>query len=124
MATFSKKLVGSDGVEIDFGDLVEVKLPGIHKSYTMRDGTVYEIDVPERIVIAEVKLLLSKGMVLKIIEIVEVEDGYDDPLTKIGQIIPFRYTKWEWRRLRSFDMRQPTAPPVVTFEEREDVRTI
>lgn len=98
MARIEIDLNDSNGIPVEIGDTVKVTLPEIE--ITNRTDKVY---IPERIVKATVYFRASRGLLLKINEIVSV-DGMDkwteeEIDTWVGQIIPFKRTIWEWYKI-------------------------
>jgi hypothetical protein len=99
MAIFEIDLRDSEGTPVDFGDLVRVTLPAIEVDRFVGEEPKY---IPERIVDGRLILRLSTGLMLKIVRIVKVEDGFD-PYTEVGQVIPLRRSVWRWYKLTERD---------------------
>lgn len=93
MANFEVELNDSLGNPVNFGDTIRVTLPELEFYRPNYDEKVY---IAERLVQGTVWFWLSRGLVLKVEEIIEAHGPHD---TRIGQVLPLKRTMWHWERV-------------------------
>lgn len=97
MARIEFELKDSNGIDTDIGDIVIVHFPELSFS-----GAAYGISDyyrPEFTASAKILMPPSKGLTLRIIEIIDSYEDYADEYFKPGQRVAFKRTAWKWYRL-------------------------
>ncbi|MCP4707195.1 MAG: hypothetical protein GY869_01105 [Planctomycetes bacterium] len=108
MATLEFELKDANGIDTEIGDTIEVTFPEL--SINNRDGAyidnAIELDYedlepyhrPQFIVMAKVLCPPSRGLMLRILSIVD-DGGEPENIYKPGQLLQFRRTTLHWRKV-------------------------
>jgi len=88
-------IYNGDGDFAQHGDKIIVELPERHLSYHHDDDGIY---ISGKTVLAEIRLRLSMGLIIKVLEILSEIDEDDDRPLSVGDIRQFRRKSWKWRR--------------------------
>jgi len=100
MATISFEMKDSNGVNTEIGDEIKVRIPEVEYPLYPDDNEMYFR--PAYVAKAKILLPPSKGLQIRIIEILDVSSVDDDDDAFIGQpgdVFPFRRTVWKWHNL-------------------------
>jgi hypothetical protein len=87
------ELTSQNGNKVSLGDAIVVELPEVSRCMYHDDEGLY---YSAKRLKAVLMLQLSRGLLLKVVEVLEIDDEDDDSDIKPGKVIPFRRCAWKW----------------------------
>lgn len=95
------ELIDKKGNIVKPDDIIIAIIPEKHHEYSNEDIHEY-YHTPVKKIKAKIVFRLSSGLFLKVLHIFEIDDdGWEDNhVLKVGQLIQFRRTVFEWYKLK------------------------